>query len=341
MKDLTLVSIDLAKKVFQIHGVDSKGQAVLRKKLKRDQVLPFFEGLPKGLKVAMEGSCGAHYWARSLNEMGLDAGLIPAHKVKPFLLSQKNDKNDAAAIAEAAQRSAIKRINPKTTEQLTLQSYLRSRSLIQKSRVQLSNHIRGLCLEFGVAIEKGVGDFVQQLKLAIEDASNDLTTEMRDLATTLMGTFNTLLEQEKGLTKKIECFAKSNEQCVRLMEIPGVGPIVATAFLASIGDGTDFKNGRSVAANLGLIPRQFSSGGQVKLGRISKRGDTDLRTLLVHGARAAMSAAMTKKYPSDYQMRLRQKIDKKGWGRAIVAEANRMCRVMWHLLRYDEVYKPV
>lgn len=340
MENISLIAIDLAKKVFQIHAVNATGEVLLKKQLKRDQMLPFFSKFKgTGIKIVMEASCGAHYWARKFSEFGLTAGLIPAHKVKPFLQSQKNDKNDAAAISEAGQRPSITPIPPKSLKQLEMQSLLRARTLTMKNRIQISNHIRGLALEFGVIISEGTAHFTEEVNSAIENADNELTDLMRTIIKNQIKEFKNLVELENTFTQQISSYASKDEKCSRLMKMPGVGPLISIAFIAHIGDGKHFKNGRCVAANLGIIPRQFSSGGKVQLGRISKRGDNDLRVLLMHGARAVISGAVIKKYPGEKQNKLKEKVSQKGWGKVVVAEANRMCRVMWHLHSKNEDYK--
>lgn len=340
MENISLIAIDLAKKVFQIHAVNKSGEEVFKKQLKRNQMLNFF-GQYKNtkIKVVMESSCGAHYWGRKFNEMGLDSGLIPARKVKPFLQSQKNDKNDARAIAEAGQRPAIRIIPPKTTKQLEMQSLLRARSLIMKNRIQISNHIRGLALEFGVIISEGLTSFSTEVEAVIEDADNELTPLMRGLLKSQLKVFSDLVSQENDYEKQISKYSKLDEDCNRLMTIPGVGPMISMAFIAYIGSGSQFKNGRAVAANLGVVPRQFSSGGKAKLGRISKRGDNDLRVMMMQGARSVIGRSIGKSDPNMMQKKIKEMVDKKGWGKTVVAQANYMCRVMWHLNANKEEYR--
>ncbi len=340
MEEISLIAVDLAKKVFQIHAVNKAGAEVFKKQLKRTQMLDFF-GQYKNtkIKVVMESSCGAHYWSRKLNELGLDSGLIPARKVKPFLQSQKNDKNDAKAIAEAGQRPSILIIPPKSTKQLEMQSLLRARSLVMKTRIQISNHIRGLALEFGEVISEGTTAFTTEVEAVIENADNELTPLMRELLKSQLNVFNNLIAQENKYEKQISKYSRLDKACNRLMTVPGVGPMISMAFIAHVGDGSQFKNGRAVAANLGMVPRQFSSGGKTKLGRISKRGDNDLRVIMMQGARSMIGKSIGKSDPNKIQKKVKEMVDKKGWGKTVVAQANYMCRVMWHLNTHKEEYK--
>lgn len=340
MEQVSIIGIDLAKRVFQLHAVSKDGETVLRKQLKRDQMLSFFVGFgdKSSIKVAMESSCGAHYWGRKLSEMGFQVVLLAAKFVKPFAVNQKNDKNDARAIAEAASRTKDRSVGIKSIEQLDFQSLIKARALIIKSRVQISNHIRGICLEYGVVISEGVEEFCNDFPLVLEDGSHELSTPTRDLMKSMFNTFLELRARECELDEKIKVYSSQSEDCQRLMKVPGVGPMTSLAFCAAVGTEDNFKNGRSVAANLGLIPRQYSSGGVVKLGRISKRTNSDLRNYMIQGARAVISASMQKKHPNPNQQRIKEKLKTKGWGRLIIAEANTMCRVMWHLHKNKEEY---
>lgn len=338
--EISLIAIDLAKSVFQVHAVSATGEMIFTKQLRRNQMLDFFKRYQgKGIKVVMEASCGAHYWARKLEDLGFKAGLLPAQKVKGFVTTQKNDKNDASAIAEAGQRPKIKWILPKTRKQLEMQSLLRARSIILKNRIQITNQIRGFALEFGITFAEGMSGFQEAVAAAIEDASNELTDQMRIVIRTQIELCEKLVEQEAFYTKQIDQYTKGDQDCQRLLEIPGVGPMIALGFLSHVGDAKHFKNGRAVAANLGIIPRQFSSAGRVRLGRITKRGDNDLRMMLMHGSRAVILAAMKKTHLTTRQEVLKEKVAQKGWGKVTVAQANYMCRVMWHVHRHKQDYK--
>ncbi|MFO1364752.1 MAG: IS110 family transposase [Burkholderiales bacterium] len=335
MQTLTTVGIDLAKNVFQVHGVDQVGRTVLRKRLRRAEVTAFMARLPSCV-VGLEACCGAHYWARVLEGLGHQVKLIAPQFVKPYVMSNKNDANDAEAICEAVRRPHMRFVHRKSIEQQDVQALHRVRSRLIGSRTSLVNQIRGLLAEYGVVLPQSIGQVRRGLPTVLEDASNELSTLGRRL-------FNGLYEQLVDLDKRIEEFDeeiarlfRSNSVCQRIGEIEGVGPLIATAMISAIGDGRSFKNGRQLSAWLGLVPRQESSGGKTRLLGISKRGDSYLRTLLVHGARSVVYRAGSKAdrrshWIADKQRRL-------GTNRACVAVANKNARIIWAMLANEQRY---
>jgi transposase len=335
MQTLTTVGIDLAKNVFQVHGVDQVGRTVLRKRLRRAEVTAFMARLPSCV-VGLEACCGAHYWARVLEGLGHQVKLIAPQFVKPYVKSNKNDANDAEAICEAVGRPHMRFVHRKSIEQQDVQALHRVRSRLIGSRTALVNQIRGLLAEYGVVLPQSIGQVRRGLPTVLEDANNELSTLGRRL-------FNGLYEQLVDLDKRIEEFDeeiarlfRSNSVCQRIGEIEGVGPLIATAMVSAIGDGRSFKNGRQLSAWLGLVPRQESSGGKTRLLGISKRGDSYLRTLLVHGARSVVYRAGSKAdrrshWIADKQRRL-------GTNRACVAVANKNARIIWAMLANEQRY---
>jgi transposase len=286
--------------------------------------------------VGLEACCGAHYWARVLEGLGHQVKLIAPQFVKPYVKSNKNDANDAEAICEAVGRPHMRFVHRKSIEQQDVQALHRVRSRLIGSRTALVNQIRGLLAEYGVVLPQSIGQVRRGLPTVLEDASNELSTLGRRL-------FNGLYEQLVDLDKRIEEFDeeiarlfRSNSVCQRIGEIEGVGPLIATAMVSAIGDGRSFKNGRQLSAWLGLVPRQESSGGRTRLLGISKRGDSYLRTLLVHGARSVVYRAESKAdrrshWIADKQRRL-------GTNRECVAVANKNARIIWAMLANEQRY---
>jgi transposase len=335
MQAVATIGIDLAKNVFQVHGVDSAGQTVLRKRLRRAQVAVFMAQLPPCV-VGLEACCGSHHWARVLERLGHRVKLIAPQFVKPYVKSNKNDANDAEAICEAVGRPHMRFVHGKSIKQQDVQALHRVRSRLIGSRTALVNQIRGLLAEYGVVLPQNIGQVRRGLPMVLEEASNELSTLGRRL-------FNGLYEQLVDLDKRIEeldeeiaRLFRDDSACQRIGEIEGVGPLIATAMVSAIGDGRSFKNGRELSAWLGLVPRQESSGGKTRLLGISKRGDSYLRTLLVHGARSVVYRARSKAdrrslWIADKQRRL-------GTNRACVAVANKNARIIWAMLANERRY---
>ena len=285
---IDLLGIDIAKSVFQLHGVDCNGKAVLKKRLSRGKLAEYIANLPP-CTIVMESCGGANYWARVFQRTGHVVKLISPQFVKPFVKTNKNDANDAEAITEAASRPSMNFVPIKQVEQQDIQSLHRVRSRLVKNRTALINEIRGLNLEYGITIPTGASKVKTELCFIISDESNELTTASREFMSDL---YNELVEIEgklKNLEKKVKQICRQNEDCQRIMKIPGVGELTATAIISAVPNPDVFRNGRHMSAWLGLVPRQHSSGDKMILLGISKRGDRYLRTLLIHGARAALS----------------------------------------------------
>lgn len=334
--NITTIGLDIAKNVFQIHGVDKNGKTALRKQLKRNQVLAFFANLQPCL-IGLEACSGAHYWARELIKQGHDARLISPQFVKPFVKGNKNDANDAEAICEAVGRPTMRFVPIKSIEQQDIQMLHRVRSGLVKERTALANRIRGLLAEYGIIIPLGISQLRQQLPDILEDAENGLTMAARKVFADLQEQIAELDKQVAAYGENIQAVHRSSEVSQRLAEIPGIGPIIATALLAALGDGKAFKSARQVAAWLGLVPRQDSSGGKSKLLGISKRGDIYLRTLLIHGGRAVVKAAAKKE---DAQSRwINELVHRRNANIAAVAVANKNARTVWALLTKSEHYQ--
>jgi len=329
MNQITTLAIDLAKTIFQLHGVDARGVCVLRKQLRRGQVLAVLAQLPPCL-VAMEACAGAHDWGRRIRALGHRVKLIPPQYVKPFVRGDKTDRNDAQAICEAALRPAMPEVAVKSEEQQALLAVHRLRELIDKQRRQLANQLRGLLMEFGEVMPQGIPRLRRELPQRLER----LPALLQPL---LQEAYERLIELQWHLdlhTRRIQQVVQADPLCQRLMQERGVGPIVVSAYVATIADPTRYRNGRQVSASLGLVPRQHSSGGKPTLLGISKRGDRYLRMLLIHGARATIRHLSRKTDPlSRWLQRL---IERRGVNRATVALANKTARRLWAIWRAEQ-----
>ena len=326
---ITTAGIDLAKNVFQIHGVDAQGKAVLRKKLDRSKMVEYFVKMPPCL-IGMEACGSAHYWARKLAAMGHTVKLMAPQFVKPYVKTNKNDAADAEAICEAVTRPNMRFVPIKTDEQQAVLSLHRVRQGFVKARTAQANQIRGLLSEFGEIMPQGIAHITKRLPEIME--KQDLPCTFRDLLQRLYDHLKELDNQADELDAKIQQWHKASDASKKLAEIPGIGPITATALVASIGDAKNFKNGRELAAWLGLVPRQHSSGGKSLLLGISKRGDTYLRTLLIHGARAVIRFAENKPVTSW----LNKLLERRNKNVAAVALANKNARIAWALLTHED-----
>lgn len=332
---ITTVGVDLAKKLFQVHGVDERGTPVLRKQLKRSQVLSFFANLTPCL-IGMEACCSAHYWARQLQKLGHTVKLMAPQFVKPYVKTNKNDMADAEAICEAVSRPTMRFVPMKNGEQQAVLALHRARQGFVRARTAQANQIRGLLAEYGIVIPQGISQIAKRLPDILEDGENDLPGLFRRLLQRLGEHLKELDRQVSELDAQIQLWHRQHEGSCRLEQIPGIGPITASALVASIGDANSFKNGRQLAAWLGLVPRQHSSGGKTMLLGISKRGDGYLRTLLVHGARAVLRVAERK--PNYEASWLAGLLKRRHPNVAAVALANKNARVVWALLRHDRTY---
>ena len=332
---ITTIGIDLAKNVFQIHGVDERGKAVLKKALRRTQMLPFFANLAPCL-IGMEACGSAHYWARKLQGLGHNVKLMAPQFIKPYVKTNKNDAADAEAICEAVTRPTMRFVPIKNGEQQAVLAMHRARQGFVKARTAQANQIRGLLAEYGITIPQGISHIATHLPDILEDGENGLPGAFRQLIDRLGTHLKELDRQAHELEVQIQTWHRGNEASRKLAEIPGIGPITASALVASIGDAKNFDNGRQLAAWLGLVPRQNSSGGKQTLLGISKRGDTYLRTLLIHGARAVIRFAERKvNHAGSWLAGIMGRRNKNV---ASVALANKNARIVWALLAHDREY---
>jgi len=336
MNNITILGIDLAKNVFQLHGSDATGKAVLRKKLTRSKLVETIAKL-EPCTIVMEACGGSSYWCRKFNVLGHKTKLISPQFVKPFVKTNKSDRNDAEAICEAASRPTMRFVAPNTVEQQDIQAIHRIRSRLIGSRTAIVNQIRGLLAEYGIVVAQGVYKIRKLLPEILEDAENELTMLGRQIFFQLNEELRELDEKIKIYDQKIDGVFKSNEQCQRVGKMDGIGKITATAIVAAIGDPSTFKNGRHFSAYLGLVPRQSSSGGKERLLGISKRGDSYLRTLLIHGARSVVRHAKNK--DDKRSLWIKNLVERRGTNRAAVAVANKNARIIWSLLAKGENYK--
>lgn len=333
---LTRVGLDTAKQVFQMHGVDEHGKTMLQKQLTRARVLEFFANIPPCL-IGIEACAGTHYWARELSKLGHTVRLMAGQFVVPYRKSGKNDANDAEAICEAVGRPNMRFVPVKSVEQQAVLVVHRARTLLVEERTALVNQIRGLLGEFGIVVAQGINRLRRVLPEILEDGENGLPGLARE-------TFAELLEQLRAIDmrvahydRRIEALSREMNAAKRLMAIAGIGPVTATAVVATVGDAKVFSNGRQFAAWLGLTPRQHSSGGKNKLGRISKRGDVYLRTLLIHGARSALRLTKNKSDPkSQWAEALKQR---SGNNIAATALAAKHARIIWVMLARETEYR--
>jgi transposase len=332
-----VIGLDIAKHVFVAVGLDERGQVMLKHKLTRETVLSTFANMPE-TTIGIEACAGSHYWARTLSALGHEVKLIAAQHTRAYVTGSKNDTNDAAAIAEACSRASTKTVPINTEAQQDLQMLHRARQALMQERTAMICRIRAFAGEYGQVFAVGVAKF---------HAGFDawLTDEKNGLSGSAIATFTELKAQLDDKDARIAVYdarlaqaAKEDARATRLMEVPGVGKLIATAVLAAVADAHHFGSGRDFAANLGLVPREHSSGGKQRLFGITKRGDAYLRTLLIHGARSALRCAGEK---PDKLLRWATKLsERSGVKVAAVALANKMARVIWALLAYGRDYVP-
>ena len=334
---ITRIGIDLGKLAFHVHAVDRKGKVLVEKKMTRRALAGFMRDLEPCL-VGLEACGGAHHWARMLRAMGHDARLMSPQFVKPYVKSNKNDFRDAGAICEAVSRPSMRFVPVKSVEQQDGQHVHRVRSQAVAHRTALVNQVRGFLLGYGIAVAKGIGHLRKRLPEVLEDADNGLSGSMRELLAELGEELRRLDERVARFNAQIREISRTTPACRRLEGIPGVGPIVSTALVAAIGDGSEFGNGRELAAWVGVVPRQRSTGGRNVLLGISKRGDQYLRWLFIHGARAALRTASRREdRRSRWAVEVQQR---RGTNIATVALANKNLRTAWALLARDAEYEP-
>jgi transposase len=335
-KKISVLGVDIAKQVFHLVGMDAHGTILVRKRLYRAQVMAFIAQLPPTL-IGMEACSGAHYWARRFREHGHEVKLMAPQFVKPSVKANNNDLRDAEAIAEAVTRPTMRFVAVKSLAQQDLQALHRVRERLMKARTALIHETRGLLHEYGMIVPQGAATFRTHVleKLATEDAQ---------LTPHSLGLFRQLLEELDALEARVATYdaqlaqvAQTHPVCQRLMTIPGLGELTATALVAAVSDAAQFKNGRQFAAWLGLVPRQHSTGGKSRLLGISKHGDRYLRKLLVHGARSCLRW-VGRQYDRRSQW-VRSVMERRGWNRATVALANKNARVAWVLMGTEQVYR--
>jgi transposase len=341
MQEITRVGVDLAKNVIQIHAVDAQGKTVINRQLPRGKFKEWCVQLPAGCQVAMEACGGAHYWARALRSHGIAVRLVAPHLVTAYRLqgkSGKNDANDAAAVCEAASRPQMHFVPVKTVEQQSVLGVHRLRESLKDDRVGCINRIRSMLAEFGVVIAQSPEVLRKVLAEHLEDASNEMNGLARTTIQRMYEQWLQLEEHLKWCDERIAAHLKTDARARQAQQLLGVGPISASALLATVGDFKQFASAAQFSAWLGLVPKQNSTGGKSKLGSITKRGDIYLRMLLVQGAKAAVLAHWRHDSPtSQWLERLKER---SGWQVAAVALANKNARILWAMFARDKAFDP-
>lgn len=339
MKECNVIAIDLAKLIFQVCIMTNEREITFNKAMKRAQLIQWLVKQQPSL-VVMESCGGANYWARFAQSHGHQVMIIPPRQVKPFRTGQKTDANDAIAIAIASQAPNIKSARCLTIDQQGLQAVERMRGMLDKQKLQLSNQIRGLLLEFGIVINQGASAFKKRIPEILEDAENDLSAAMRE-SLDEMNQFHTQLEERyKVLDTRLVQLTKQDDACQRLMALEGVGPISAVGLKLQLGHGEHFNKGREASACIGVTPKQHSSGGKVKLGSVGKVScDRNLRSNLFLGARAVASKLKTREAKTHKEQWLKALIERRGVNCAAMALANKTVRTAYAILKNDTVYK--
>jgi transposase len=332
------IGIDLGKTTFHLVALEERGKVVFKQKFSRKKLLAYTANLPSSL-IGMEACSGAHFMGAALRDQGHDMRLIPAQFVKPFLKSNKNDFLDAEAIAEAVARQNMRFVPIKTDDQLDLQALHRVRDRLVHRRTALINQIRGFLLERGITFAKGPANLRHQMPAILEDAEQNLTPRLRSLLAHLWQEWKTLNSDIECVSDEIDAVAGQDAACQRLRQIPGVGPLVATATVAAIGNGAAFHRGREFAAWLGLVPRQHSTGGKAQMLGISKRGNVYLRRMFIHGARAVLLCV--KHDTGRLGQWMRQLELRAPRNKVIVAVANKLARIVWAVLSSGNQYRTV
>lgn len=336
MNEVTTIGLDLAKAVFQVHGVDALGETVVRRRLKRRQMAGFFRKLPPCL-IGLEACPSAHYWARELQALGHEVRIMPAGYVKPYVKRNKNDAKDAEAICEAVTRPSMRFVAVKTAEQQSLMMLHRTRSLLVRQRTMLVNALRAHLAEFGLVAPVGLRGMSGLLAIISDPTDARLPSLARSCLESLAASLATVERELAGNERRIHEWHRSNEASRRLEAIPGIGPVIATALLASVPDPSIFRSGRDLAAWIGLVPRQNSTGGKDRMGRISKQGDKYLRWLLVAGAMSVIRQGRRKNFEKTPW--LADLVHRKPTKVAAVALANKNARAAWALLAKGETYR--
>jgi len=335
VEEVSIIGIDLAKRSFQVHGARPDGSVAFRRKLSRGKLLDFVVSPPR-CAVAMEACASAHHWGREMTRLGHDVRLVPPVYVKPYVKRHKNDAADAEAICEAAQRPTMRFVAVKTEEQQARAMLFHTRDLLVRQRTQTINALRGHLAEFGVVAPQGPAH-IGRLASSLDDPGSGLPSAVRRLGGLLLDRVADLDEKIGGLEKEIRASARQDEAAARLMTIPGIGPIGAMAVQAFAPPMESFRRGRDFASWLGLVPRQHTTGGKPRLGRISKMGQRDLRRLLISGAMAVVSWAVRRGRTNDPW--LARMLARKPRKLVAVALANRMARIIWALMTKKEDYR--
>ncbi len=337
--EIMRVGVDLAKNVFQVHAVNAQEQVVWERSLKRSTWMRELQKrVGRGSQIGMEACAGSHHWARRLRELGYEVKLMAPQFVKPYVKSNKTDRNDATAICEAMSRPSMRFVEVKSVEQQDIQAVHRVRSELVGQRTSKANQIRGLLGEYGLVAPVSIGALRRAIPQWLEDAENGLSDRFRRVLAGLWEDVRWLDGRIGELDQEIGSIVDSSPAAQRLLALRGVGPITATALLSAVGSGEGFRRGRDFSVSVGLTPKQHSSGGKQRLLGISKRGDAYLRQLLVHGARAVVRTAPGKDDPlSRWIQRL---LARKHTNVVVVALASKTARMAWAVLRYQTLYEP-
>jgi transposase len=335
--NVTLIGIDLAKSVFQVCGMNRAGKPLFNRQVRRHQLLALVQQHPQAT-IAMEACSGSNFWGRTLEGLGFAVRLIPPQHVKPFVKGNKNDRNDAFAITEAARRPNLRYVAPRSLVQTDLIQVHRVRERLIVQRTALLNQIRGLLNEYGIVLPRGKSQLQAALPGLLEDANSGLTAAGRGLLELLRGEWQQRDAAIRQLQQQIKRQARTSPTAQRLVGIKGIAETTATALVAYAGDGSAYRNGRQLAANLGLVPKEHSSGGQQSLGAISKRGNRYLRRLLIQGAWSVLRNA--ERSEDRLSRWARQLSERRGKHKAVVAVANKLARISWSMLYHQSEYRP-
>lgn len=336
MNELTLLGIDLAKNVFQLNGVDKHHKELFKKRLNRTKMESFVRSLSP-CTILMESCGGSNHWGRLFKEMGHEVKLISPQHVRPYVGNHKNDDKDTQAILECGSRPRTQFVPVKTLEQQDMQCILRIRERLVSNRISLSNQMRGLLLEYGIAVAQGFSQLRKALPELLEETNGALSVQIKEVLSDCYEEFKELGKRITHYDKRIESISMQHEYCRLLRTIPGIGPISALALYASVGRGNMFKNGRMMAAHIGLVPAQSSSGEKQRLLGIVKKGDADLKQLLIHGSRSVVHHANKK---TDWRSQwIKELLPKKHKNVVATAVANRTARIAWAVLQSGKPYQ--
>jgi len=335
---INVIGVDLAKEVFQLHAADFNGRKIWSKKLSRKNFIEFWNNL-EPCEVGMEACNSSHYWGRKLTKLGFKVKLIAPQFVKPFVKTNKSDAADAEAIVEALQRPNMRFVEIKTEEQQSIQMLHRIRQRQVRGRTKVINEIRGFLREFGIIIPKSVSSFREQISSILEEAENGLLESVRTSIQDLYEEYKAIHESILNLDRRIDQVHKQNEVCRRLSKVEGIGELTATALYAKFGNASSIKNGRGLAACLGLVPKHSGTGGKTVNLKLSKRGDPYIRSLMIHGARSVLQAAS--KRNDAYSERLKKKKERGHFNKTCAAIASRNARVAWIILNKGVEYQKV